>query len=117
MPVEVADIETLRAYLVGVMDRADHHAKRVQDIALALAGAIVWRKDAGQPIEVMAHGEETKNVLWVYIGGQRYAFSYKHSPPRIEMREGTTQGPTLHTFDNSTPLSDLREVFESLIAE
>ena len=45
MALTVTDVEQLRAYLCGVMSRADHHAGSVNEIALALVGAILWRKD------------------------------------------------------------------------
>jgi hypothetical protein len=114
MAVTVNDVETLRDYINGVMLRADHHADRVNEVALALVGAIVWRKDDDEPIKVMAQEGQTKNVLWVRIGGQRYAFSYDHQQRAIVMRRGTTQGETLHSFSNATPLATVKEVFEAL---
>ena len=98
MALTVTEIEDLRAYLNGVMDRADHHAGAVKEIALALTGAILWRKEDDEPIKVMAQNGETKNVLWVRISGSHYAFSYNHGTGQIELRKGTTQGLTLHTF-------------------
>lgn len=50
MPLPVTDVEILQGYINGVMARADHHANEVEEIALALAGAIVWKKDAGKDI-------------------------------------------------------------------
>ena len=114
MALTVTEIEGLRAYLNGVMDRADHHAGAVKEVALALTGAILWRKEDDEPIKVMAQGGETKNVLWVRIGGRRYAFSYNHAAATIEMREDSTQGPTLHSFSNATPLADVYRIFEAL---
>jgi len=114
MPIPVTDVTVLKAYLQGVMERADHHANEVEEIALALAGAIIWRKDDGKDIEVMQHQGETKNVLWVYIKGSRYAFSYNHGAKTIEMREGTTRGAVLHSFSNKTNLSELHSIFEHL---
>lgn len=114
MALTVKDVEELQAYLRGVMERADHHAGSVKEIALALTGAIIWRKDDAGQIEVMVQSGEVKNVLWVHIGGTRYAFSYKHATGKIEMRQGTTKGRTLHTFSNATPLSDLYNIFEAL---
>ena len=114
MPLAVTDVDALRDYLKGVLDRADHHADRVNEISLALAGAILWRKDTNKAIEVMVQSGETKNVLWVYISGQRYAFSYNHKAGQIEMRRSTTQGDTLHTFTNATPLSELHGIFAKL---
>ncbi len=113
MPLQVNDIQTLNAYIDGVMERASHHAGNVSGIALALVGPILWRKDA-DPIEVMSKQGETKNVLWIKIGGQRYAFSYNHGDERIEMRRGTTHGNVVHTFTNATPLTEVIEVFRAL---
>jgi hypothetical protein len=114
MPLTVTEIEQLRNYINGVMTRADHHAGPVNEIALALAGAIIWRKDDDEPIKVMARDGETKNVLWARINGQRYAFSYNHSAGQIEMRRGSTQGQILQAFSNTTPLAELKRVFENL---
>lgn len=113
MAKSVTDIDELQRYMLGVMARADHHAGEVNEIALALAGAIVWKKD-DQTIKVMSRDGETKNVLWVNIGGNKYAFSYNHDTQNIEMRKGTIQGSVLHAFDNNTPLSDIRQIFDAL---
>ncbi|MGD0885232.1 MAG: hypothetical protein ABSA46_10260 [Thermodesulfovibrionales bacterium] len=114
MALTVTEIEDLRTYLIGVMNRADHHAKKVNEIILALIGAILWRKNDAEPITVMVQKGQTTNVLWVRIHDKRYAFSYGHDKGEIEMREGGTQGPTLHTFTNATPLSSIRAIFEAL---
>ena len=114
MPLPVTEIEVLREYLNGVMERANHHANEVQAIALALAGAIVWKKGTDRDIEVMTQDGDTKNVLWVFIQRQRYAFSFNHQGKSINMRKNTTRGPVLHSFSNKTPLSSLRAIFDAL---
>lgn len=114
MALTVTEVEELRAYINGVMGRADHHAGEVKDIVLALVGAILWRKDGDEPIKVFVREGQTANALWVHIGTTRYAFSYNHNAGLIEMREGSTHGPTLHTFNNTTPLVTVREIFEKL---
>lgn len=114
MALTVKDVEQLRSYIQGVMARADHHAGKVKEVALALAGAILWRKDDNEVIRVMERDGETTNVLWVVIGGTRYAFSYNHSAGQIEMKEGSIQGPVLHVFSNSTPMSTVYSVFQAL---
>ncbi|CAK6687328.1 hypothetical protein ICNINCKA_00181 [Synechococcus sp. CBW1107] len=96
------------------MARADHHAGNVKEIALALTGAILWRKDDTDSIKVMERQGTTTNVLWVVIGGNRYAFSYNHTSGLIDMRQDSIQGPVLHTFSNSTPLSSLYSIFQAL---
>jgi len=35
MPLQVADLNTLEAYLDGVMNRSEHHADTVRGVALA----------------------------------------------------------------------------------
>ncbi|MBF0520758.1 MAG: hypothetical protein HQK92_13685 [Nitrospirae bacterium] len=113
MPNSVTDVNILRDYLQGVMVRAGHHAQDVNEIALAIAGAIIWRKD-DKPLEVMVQQGEMKNVLWVKINNQRYALSYNHSTTEIELRKGTTQGSVIGTFKNNTPLSDVARIFGGL---
>lgn len=39
----VSDLDTLVTYFTGVMDRT-HHAPNVDAVALALLGAVLWRK-------------------------------------------------------------------------
>ena len=114
MAVTVSDVDELKRYIEGVMGRADHHAQGVQGIALALAGAIVWRKDDDSTIKVMAKDGETKNVLWVKISGQQYAFAYNHAGLAIEMRKGSVQGQVLHAFSDSTPVAHVAAIFQAL---
>ena len=113
MAVTLKDIDTLQEYILGVMNRAEHHAGAVKEIALALVGAIVWKKDVSS-IKVMEKDGETKNVLWVEINTKRYAFVYNHGSQKIDMRLGSIQGTVLHQFDNSTKLSVLMGVFNKL---
>jgi Integron cassette protein VCH_CASS1 chain len=41
MPLSVTDVSETQGYIIGIMDRADHHAGHVKEVALAIAGAIV----------------------------------------------------------------------------
>jgi hypothetical protein len=113
MPKPITDISILQKYLVGVLERAAHHAGNVNEIIVAIAGAIVWRKD-GAPIQVLAKQGEMKNVLWVSISGKRYAFTYDHPTQSIQIVQGTTHGVVLHSLTNATPLSKLIGIFKSL---
>ncbi|MCP1175629.1 hypothetical protein [Ralstonia chuxiongensis] len=108
MATSVTEVEVLRQYIEGVMQRADHHARGVDEVALPMIGAILWRKDADQEIRVL------KNVLWVHIGGNRYAFSYNHDTGEIEMRDGSTQGNVKYAFDNSVSAAQVKTIFERL---
>jgi len=113
MPREVRDLNVLKEYVTAVIERADHHATAVNEIVLALVGGIVWRKDA-DPIDVHTKEGEMKNVMWVKIGGERYAFSYNHEMGNIEIRKGSIQGEVLHSFSNHTSVYEVKEVFEKL---
>ena len=113
MTQKISDITILQEYISGVMERAEHHAGNVNEIALALAGAIIWKKD-GEPIEVFTREGKMTNVLWVKFNGNKYAFSYNHGNETIEIRKGTTQGAVLHGFSNDTTITEVIRAFESL---
>jgi hypothetical protein len=114
MPIVINDVSLLQRYLQGVMTRADHHANEVNEIALAVAGFIIWKKDP-DPIQVRGHLGGTANALWVKINGTRYAFSYNHhTGGTIDIRSGSIRSPTRHSISNQTSLADLRQIFDSL---
>jgi hypothetical protein len=114
MPIEVSEVSTLQQYLEGIMNRAAHHGPDVGAIALTLAGAVIWRKDPA-PIEVHAGRTMAQGtVLWVRIAGQRYAFKYNHRTHQIDMLRNTVRGRVLHSFDNTTSVTDVESIFRSL---
>jgi hypothetical protein len=113
MPLTVADLDTLEMYLSGVMNRSDHHADTVGAIALALIGAVLWKKDP-VPIEVKTYDGKPANILWVHISGRRYALAYNHHRGCIELRDRTQSGPALFEFDNNTPVTEVYRIFDQL---
>ena len=113
MPSSINDIEILKDYIAGVVERAEHHANNVENVVLAIAGAIVWRKDA-DPIKVLTREGEMKNVIWLKISGNKYAFSYNHADEQIEIRNNSTQGAVLRSFDNATPIEEIKTFFKEL---
>ena len=112
MPRTVTDIDVLQEYVTGVMKRAAHHAGRVEEIALAIAGAIVWRKTG--PIKVYEREGRMTNALWITVGDRRYVLSYNHSVEQIEVRRDNMQGDVLASFDNNTTPHDVKKFFEQL---
>ena len=112
MPQTVTSVDLLQQYIRGVMDRAEHHAGRVDEICLSIAGAIVRRKEG--ELEVMARDGKMKNVLWLRVNGQRYAMSYNHNSGLIEVRQGTTRGNVLAAFDNTTSIQSVKDFFGNL---
>ena len=113
MAISASDVAILHQYAIGVMGRANHHAGQVKGIALALLGGIIWR---GEPdsIEIRQHDGRLANVLWVTIGGTRYAFAYNHETEKIEIRERTQSGAVLFSFDDDTSVKEIEEIFRNL---
>ena len=111
MPISIDDVSALRDYIGGVMGRAAHHAGKVEAIGLAVIGGVLWRAD---DLEVRSQNGQMKNVLWFTVEGNRYALSYNHEAETIEVRDRTTQGDTIRSFDNSTPVGDVKDFFGGL---
>lgn len=108
----VTDIDVLQEYISGVMANAEHHAGEVEEIALAVAGAIIWRKDG--PIQVWERNGSMTNALWATINGRRYFFSYNHDEKTIDVHGDGKGGPWLASFDNRTPITEVKEFFHHL---
>jgi hypothetical protein len=113
MPLTVADLDTLLEYFNGVMSRT-HHAPNVNAIALALLGAVLWKKDEDSHIEVRTYAGSTANVLWVQMAGIKYALVYNHKKGCIEIRERTGTGDVRFSFTNRTSVNEVRRAFEEL---
>jgi hypothetical protein len=114
MPIQLNDIETLQDYTVGLMARAEHHAKQVRAIILAMLGGIIWRVDPGS-IEIRYHDGDLANALcWNSVSGGKYACAYDHSAGAIEIRDRSGRGSALHSFTNATPVEEVERVFSTL---
>ena len=111
MPVHITGVDELKEYILGVMLRAEHHAQDVDEVCLAIAGAIVWR---GERIDVIQRQGVMGNVLWMYVGENKYAFSFNHNTGQIEVRENNLQGPVMRQFSNATPYSEVKQFFANL---
>ncbi len=112
MPRAVSQVRTLHDYVCGVMDRASHHAGNARDICLAIAGGVIWRCDG--ELKVYEREGQITNAMWFEVAGQRYAISYRHDPPQVEIREGSMQGQVLARFDNSNSVGQVCQFFEQL---
>jgi hypothetical protein len=112
MATTIENIEILQKYLNGVLEKADDHALNVNEIALAIAGGIIWRTT--NRIRVMSREGDMKNVLWLEVNQNRLCFVYNHTNQNIEVRESSIQGKTIKSFNNKTPLEEVKAFFESL---
>lgn len=115
MPVTVSDVTALQAYMRAVVAAAKHHAKNVEGIVLALAGAVIARKDDDAPLEVHSgKGGGLGQAITVTIKKERYAFSYDHENGCIQMKRGSFQGPVIHRFTDDMPVSEVARIFKDL---
>ena len=114
MAIQANDFQTLHAYADGVMRRAAHHAGNVGAVALALLGGIIWRAKPGS-VEIKQYDGDLANVLWwESLNGNKYACVYNHQNQAVEIRSQSVRGPVLHSFSNSTTVTDVERVFATL---
>jgi len=113
MAVKMQSADLLKDYFNGVLGRADHHAKGVQEISLALMGAVIWKSEGDIEVKSVKDGG-MGNILWFNAESGRYAMYYNHETISIEMRSRTMNGDTLHVFNNETPISEVFSVFKDL---
>jgi hypothetical protein len=114
MAIALKSVDDLQEHLLGVFERSDHHAGEVNEVLLAIAGGILWRKNAGAHVRVSEKDGAGGNVIWFRVGLQRYALLYSHRARRIELMFGGRRGHLIHTFTNSTPLAEVAQVFATL---
>ncbi len=113
MPISATDISVLNSYASGVMNRADHHADEVQEIALVILGAIIWRANSDS-IKIRTMKGSPANMLWAEIGSKKFVFAYNHETRKIEIRDRTQNGNVLISMDNKTSLNEAFKFFSNL---
>lgn len=112
MAIKIEDIEALKDYFNGVMNRADHHADDVNEIVLALIGGVIWRAEG--KFWVREYAGAPANILWMEVNGGRYCFKFNHQTGKIDCHEGVHDGSVIKSFDNSTSLSEVKSFFAGL---
>ncbi|OWP79045.1 hypothetical protein [Flavobacterium oreochromis] len=112
MAIEIDSINSLQNYLNGVMNRADHHAKEVEGVSLALLGAIIWRADG--EILVREYNGNPANMIWFHIQNNKYVMTYNHNNQTIELKERTHTGTVITSFNNSTTYEEIIRIFSNL---
>lgn len=112
MALEVSNILDFQKYFNGVMGRANHHAENVNEIVLALVGGVVWKSNGN--FEVKEYAGHPANILWMYVGDKRYCFKFNHLEECIEVCENSHNGKLIKSFDNSTPLAEVKKFFDGL---
>jgi len=114
MAVRVNEVEELKSYFFGVVQRSEHHAPNVSNVIYPLLGLIVLNMDENSDIQVRGSEGATGNILWFTKSGQRYAFRYEHADDTIELRRDSFKGPLLQKIDNSVSIASLKALFDRL---
>lgn len=114
MAKAIQTITDLQTYLNGVLDRSNHHANRVTETVYLVAGIILAKHNPSKPITAMTYEGNLTNVFWVYIGENRYAFSYCHEEEVILIKDKTIKGDVLFKINMNTKASAIIKAFETL---
>ncbi len=114
MAVKVNEVDVLKDYFFGVVERSEHHAPNVSEVIYPLLGLIVLKMDANSDIQVRGSQGATGNILWFTTNQQRYAFRYEHTDDTIEIRKDSFKGNMIAKVDNGTTISDLKAIFAKL---
>jgi len=113
MATQVDTIQSLKNYFELVMGKADHHAHNVNEVSLAIVGAIIWKAESDS-IQFLTRDGESKNVLWAVFSGQKLCFVYNHNNQSIDVKERTLQGAVIKRFTNADSPADIKQWFNSL---
>ena len=115
MPTRVNNLSILKTYLEGVIKRADHHAEKVNKIVFDLVGYIIYVHNVDKPIEIRSNNNgKTGNILWVYFGEKRYAFSYNHKDGNIDFKSDSSTGDIITKFNNFSTPDEILSIFKNL---
>lgn len=114
MPKTIQTIDVFQEYLKAIREKSGHHAQNVEACVMALAGAVALFKDDNTDLRVLEREGDMKNVLWVSINSQKYAFMYNHTTTKIEIRKDSMRGTTIATFDDSMTLQSIYQIFAVL---
>ncbi|MGJ4881517.1 hypothetical protein [Bradyrhizobium sp. SZCCHNPS1003] len=114
MSIKLNIDSTTKKYTDGVVGRIEHHAKEVEAAFAAIMGFVLVYSDSGSMAVREGRVQEIGNMGWAEFGGRRVAFRYEHATRKIEVRDGSVQGPMLADFDNNTELTALLDFFKNL---
>lgn len=112
MPISINTIQILQEYLQGVLGRADHHAKNLEGVALALLGAIIWKSTGN--IEVRGYSGKPANMIWFLVEGNKYTMSFNHNTQKVDLKRRTNNGDLVAYFDNNTTYQQVIDIFKEL---
>lgn len=108
MATTISTTNILQEYLNAVLERADHHANNVNEIA----GGIIWK--TSRDVKVMTRNGEMKNVLSLQTKDKNICFIFNHVTGNIDIRDNGIQGSIIKSFNNSNTVKDVKDFFKSI---
>ncbi len=114
MSISLNLVEDMQEHLMGVFERSAHRAGEVNEVLLPLIGAMLWRKNPGDPLKVNTKEGEGGNVIWFKVDDTRYALLYSHTDKHIKLMAGGRKGDLVQTFTNATTTNEVAKVFAGL---
>jgi hypothetical protein len=114
MSISLNLVEDMQEHLMVVFERSAHHAGEVNEVMLSLIGAMLWRKNPGDPLKVNTKEGEGGNVIWFKVDDTRYALLYSHTDKHIKLMAGGRKGELVQTFTNDTTTNEVAKVFAGL---
>lgn len=103
------------AFIDRVIDEARHHASRVERIIKPLSDAVRAQMTKNRDkVAVYERNGNLARTCWVTISGRRYVFSYAYKNKTIELRDRSTRGQVLCSFDNNTSKKTIKLVVDQL---
>ncbi|TAM05731.1 MAG: hypothetical protein EPN70_07605 [Paraburkholderia sp.] len=97
----------INAFIAKVIQEATHHASQVAQIIQPLANAVLGHQ-AFSRLEVYERNGNLARTCWVIVGNNRWVFSYSYAHGVIELRQNSTRGPVVFSFDNGTSAATLQ---------
>lgn len=97
----------INAYVAYVIREANDHSKQVAQIIQPLANAVLGHQSFSR-LEVYERNGNLARTCWVTVGNNRWVFSYSYAQGVIELRQHSTRGPVVFSFDNKTSSTALQ---------
>ncbi|WP_080425345.1 hypothetical protein [Burkholderia ubonensis] len=101
-------------YIDQVIEAANHHAPRVKNVIQPLSDEVRRNLRLGtDKIEVYERNGKIARTCWVTINGKRKVFTYNYDTGEIDLKAGSLQGQTIHSFDNDSTLGAIGRIIAS----
>lgn len=103
----------INTYIAYVIQEAIDHASQVAQVIQPLANAVLGHQ-AFSRLEVYERNGNLARTCWVTVGNNRWVFSYSYAQGVIELRQHSTRGPVVFSFDNRTSATALQRQVSKL---